>query len=89
MLDDALTRVAALDCPTYPAAHLDTQLSMSVLGRFTGRLDSPAIAGEEHVVIAWPLGAEGRKRQAASALLSADGETLAIARALMIELRDA
>ncbi len=80
---------SALDCPTYPAAHLDTDLSTSVLGRFTGRLDSRAIAGEEHVVIAWPVAVEGRKRQAASALLSADGEILAIARALMIELRTA
>lgn len=80
---------AVLDCPTYFAAHMDTDLSPSVLARFTGRVDGPATAGEEHVVIAWPLDADGRKRHAASALLSADGTTLAVARALMIELRDA
>jgi hypothetical protein len=80
---------SVLDCPTYFAAHRDGDLTPSVLARFTGRLDAPARAGEEHVVIAWPLEAEGRKRHAASALLSADGEALAIARALMIELRDA
>jgi hypothetical protein len=80
---------SALDCPTFFAAHIDTDLTPSVLARFTGRLDAPALAGTEHVVIAWPLDAQGRKRYAASALLSADGETLAVARALMIELRDA
>jgi hypothetical protein len=78
-----------LDCPTFFAAHIDTDLTPSVLARFTGRLDAPALAGKEHVVIAWPLDARGRKREAAAALLTADGETLAVARALMIELRDA
>ena len=41
------------------------------------------------VVIAWPLEVDGRKRRAGSAVLSADGETLAVARALMIEPRQA
>src|SRR5262245_60940380 len=80
---------SVLDCPTFFAAHIDTDLTPSVLARFTGRLDAPALAGAEHVVIAWPLGAQGRKRFAASALLSPDGEALAVAHALMIELRDA
>jgi hypothetical protein len=44
-------------------------------------------AGTEHVVVAWPIEAEGRKRHAGSALLSAEGETLAVASALLVEPR--
>jgi hypothetical protein len=79
---------AVLDCPTYFAAHMEGELSISVLARFTARIDAPAVAGEEHVVIAWPLETDGRKRHAGSAVLSPEGETLAVARALMIELRE-
>jgi hypothetical protein len=61
---------------------------MSVLGRLTARIDAPARAGEEHVVMAWPLEADGRKRLAGAALLSREGEPLAVARALMIEPRE-
>jgi hypothetical protein len=38
-------------------------------------------------VIAWPLGAEGRKQHAGSAVVSAAGQVLASAEALMIEPR--
>lgn len=79
---------AVLDCPTYFAAHIDAEPSMSVLARFSARIDAPARAGEELVIVAWPLEAEGRKRLAAAAVLSAGGATIAVARALMIELRD-
>lgn len=79
----------ALDCPTYFATYIDHDdpLPPAVLARFTGRVDAPVPAGEEHVVIAWPLGAEGRKRHAGVAVLSAEGETLARAQALLIEPR--
>jgi len=60
---------------------------MSVLARLTARLDALLIAGEEHVAIAWPIDSEGRKQHAGSAALSGDGETLAAARALLIEPR--
>ena len=79
---------AALDCPTYFAVYPDT-LPMSVLARLTARVDAPARIDEEHVVVSWPLEVDGRKRHAGAALLSGDGEALAVARALMIELRDA
>jgi hypothetical protein len=78
---------AVLDCPTYFAAYLGGALSMSVLARITARIDAPAVAGEEHVVMAWPLGAEGRKRHAGAALASAEGQILAVGRALLIEPR--
>ena len=60
---------------------------MSVLAQLTARIDAPIVAGEEHVVIAWPLESDGRKRHAGSAVLSADGHSLAVARALLIEPR--
>jgi hypothetical protein len=78
---------AVLDCPTFFAAYMDADLPISFLARLTARIDAPVAAGEEHVVIAWPLEADGRKRHAGSAVLSAEGEVLARARALMIEPR--
>lgn len=80
---------AVLDCPTYFAAYLHhgDPLPPGVLARFTGRLDAPVAAGEEHVVVAWPIEADGRKHHAGVAVLSAGGEVLARARALLIEPR--
>jgi len=79
---------AVLDCPTYFAVYLGQKLPMSVLARLTARIDAPVRAGEEHVVIAWPIEVDGRKRHAGAAVLSAAGEPLAVARALMIEPRE-
>ena len=79
---------AVLDCPTYFALYMSGELPVSVLARLTARIDAPVVAGEEHVVIAWPIESDGRKRHAGSAVLSRDGEALAVARALLIELRD-
>jgi hypothetical protein len=78
---------SVLDCPTFFAAYMDRDLPISFLGRLTARIDAPVAAGEEHVVIAWPIEAEGRKASAGSAVLSAEGDVLARAEALMIEPR--
>lgn len=78
---------AVLDCPTFFATYIDEVLRQAVLGRITARLDAPVRAGEEHVVVAWPIEVEGRKRHAGSAVLSAGGEPLAVAHALLIEPR--
>lgn len=80
---------AALDCPTYFATHLEGELTISFLVRQRAQLLAPIAAGEEHVVIAWPIELEGRKRLAGAAVLSAGGETLAVAEALLIEARPA
>jgi hypothetical protein len=77
---------AAMDCPTYFAAHIGRPNGMSVLARMTARLHSAVVASVEHVVVAWPLQADGRKHHAASAVLTADGDVLAIARALWVDL---
>jgi hypothetical protein len=78
---------AVMDCPTYYAVYPDTN-PLSFLARMAARIDVPVIAGEEHVVISWPLESDGRKRHAAAAVLSAEGDVLAAARALMIEPRE-
>jgi hypothetical protein len=78
---------AVLDCPTYFATYMTGELPLSVLARLAARIDAPVTAGAEHVVIAWPLESDGRKRHAGSAVLSADGEPLAVAHALLVEPR--
>jgi hypothetical protein len=77
-----------LDCPTYFALYASGELPMSVLARLGARIEAPVVAGEQHVVIAWPIELDGRKHHAGSAVLSSEGEPLAVARALLIELRD-
>jgi hypothetical protein len=76
-----------LDCPTYFAAHLGQEATSSFLVRMSARVDEPVVAGEEHVVVAWPLGGEGRKREAASAVLAPGGDVLAVARVLLVRAR--
>lgn len=78
---------AALDCPTYFAAYLDEDLGMSFLVRFAVRIDAPVVAGSEHIVVAWPIESAGRKRRAGSAVMTADGEPVAVADALLVEPR--
>lgn len=80
---------AVLDCPTYFALYMEGELPLSVLARLTARIARPVPAGEEHVVIAWPIEADGRKRYAGSAVLASDGAPLAFAQALLIEPRQA
>ena len=79
---------AVMDCPTYFAVYPGDELPMSFLARMTGRIDMPVAAGEEHVVMSWPISVDGRKRYAGAAVLSGGGEVLAAARALMIEPRE-
>jgi hypothetical protein len=79
---------AVLDCPTYFALYMNGELPLSVLGRLTARIDAPVVAGQEHTVLAWPLGIDGRKHHAGAAVLAPGGEPLAVARALLIEPRD-
>jgi hypothetical protein len=79
---------AVLDCPTYFALYPGSN-PLSFLAQISARVDAPVKAGVEHVVIAWPIDKDGRKHHAGSAILSAEGEPLAAARALLIEARPA
>jgi hypothetical protein len=78
---------AALDCPGAYALEWAGR-SEILLGRLRARLERVPAAGERCVVIGWPLGWDGRKGYAGTALFSADrGDLLAAARATWIEPR--
>ena len=53
----------------------------------TARVDRLPREGERCVVIGWPLGADGRKLFAGTALVGEDGDTLARACQVWIEPR--
>jgi len=77
---------AALDCPGAIAVGFPAR-GETVLGRFAVRIDRLPEPGERCVVVAWPLGEDGRKLYAGTALFSDAGEPLAVARATWIEPR--
>jgi len=57
-----------------------------VLGRFAARQFGPVLAGQPHVVAGWRLARDGRKLLAGSALFTATGQAVAVARATWIRL---
>lgn len=79
---------AALDCPTYFAVYGEESV-LGFLVRQQVELRAPVAVETEHVVIAWPLAVNGRKRTAGAAVLSAGGELLALGDALLVEARQA
>jgi hypothetical protein len=78
---------AALDCPTYFAAFAGAELPLAFMAKVTATTPGQALAGEEHVVIAWSISGEGRKHRAGSAIFAPDGARLAFAEVLLIEPR--
>ena len=77
---------AALDCPGAFAVGF-SERGETVLGRMAVRIDARPKLGERHVVIAWPLGEDGRKLYAGTALFTERGELLGIARQTWIAPR--
>lgn len=77
---------ASLDCPSFFGAGVEAR---ALLGRFAVDVRAPVAAGQPHVVVGWGKGSEGRKHYAASAVLSASGDVLAVSRATWIVPRDA
>jgi hypothetical protein len=78
---------AALDCSGAYATGVPGR-GVVVLGRLTARVDRVPNAGEECVVVGWPLGSDGRKHGAGTAVFSRTGELLGLGRAVWIEPRD-
>ena len=72
---------AVLDCPGAYAVNPGGARGLSVLGRLTAHVLEVPAAGDECVVVAWPLGGEGRRLYAGTALFC-EGEPLAYARAI-------
>ena len=74
---------AALDCPSGWAVD-DFQREGVLLGRMGATLRAMPASGREAVVIGWPIGEDGRKRYAGSALFDEAGKLLAAARSTWI-----
>ena len=80
----------SLDCPGGWAVGYDSERDVwwsdgpALLGRMTAYVTDLPRVGDPHVVMAWPLGKDGRKRPSATALLDASGRVLAVARAVWI-----
>jgi hypothetical protein len=70
---------AAIDCPGAYAVGTAGRGEM-VLGRMTARVLRLPEMGERCIVVSWPLGEDGRKAFAGTALYAEDGESLAVAR---------
>ena len=79
---------AALDCPGGWAVQPDGSRGLSVLGRLTARIDAPLEAGDECVVVGWPLGIEEGGRRHAGTALFRDGTLLALGRAVWFTVDD-
>lgn len=77
---------SALDCPGYFAALGDT-LRPAVLGELAGELRAVVGGDQPLVVFAWPLGEDGRKIYAGTAIATAQGEVVACARSIWIILK--
>jgi hypothetical protein len=74
---------AALDCPGAIAVGFPDR-GETLLGRFAVTIDELPEPDERCVVLAWPLGEDGRKLYAGTALLGEHGRLLARARATWI-----
>jgi hypothetical protein len=74
---------AALDCPQLWSliVHAPTATPCRVVTEVLAtRLEHPVTAGEPHVVMAWPLGQDGRRWVAGAAVLGPGGELCATGR---------
>ena len=76
---------AALDCPGYYAVASDDQ--MMLLAEFTAHIDRRVHIGESCTLIGWQIAANGRKREAGTAIFDGKGQLCGKARALWIEPR--
>lgn len=77
---------SALDCTAAFTVLPDDPAVAIVLGELCASLLDDVRAGEKCTVIAWPLGQEGRKRYAGSAIYGEDGRKVALARSVWIEV---
>ena len=77
---------AAIDCPGAWAVGGPGRGEV-VLGRMTAEIVRLPVEGEKCVVAAWSLGEDGRKFYAGTALFTAEGEVLALARQTWIQPR--
>lgn len=78
---------AALDCPGGFAAGIGAGRGEMVLGRLAARIERLPDPGARCVVVGWPIGEDGRKFYAGTAVFTGEGRVLARARATWIAPR--
>ncbi|MEZ5089110.1 MAG: hypothetical protein R2719_04930 [Micropruina sp.] len=79
---------ASIDCPSlFGYGCFNEWPALMLLGRFSVQVHRLPRLGEPCVVTGWALGVDGRKYDTAAALHTAEGELLALSRALWITLR--
>lgn len=71
--------ISAIDCPG-AMAFIAYEKPAGLLGRMVVEQFAPVPAGVDYIVMAWPIGVDGRKLFAGSALTSSAGEVLAASR---------
>ena len=76
---------SALDCPG-AFAFIKSASDVIMLGRLTANIVIPVPQDGRFVVMGWPLGSDGRKLYAGSALFSENGTLHALAKATWIKL---
>lgn len=74
---------AALDCPGYFS--LRRPGLFALLARFRAEIKRAPAVGEPCIVAGWPMGADGRKHAAGTAVYGGDGTPIAMASALWVE----
>jgi hypothetical protein len=77
---------AVIDCPGAYATG-DPGRGETVLGRMTAQIERLPEDGEPCVVVGWPVGEDGRKLYAGTALFGERGDLLAVARQVWIVTR--
>ena len=77
---------SALDCTGAFAVMPLPEGTSIVLGELCATIVTPLTPGERCVVMGWPLGADGRKRLAGTAVYAESGRLVAKARAVWIEV---
>lgn len=75
---------SALDCPSYFALNTD---KTCLLAQMTAAIDKPVPGTQPLIVYAWQRAIDGRKHYSAAAISTIDGELLARAEHLWIELK--
>lgn len=70
---------AALDCPGGWGANDFSSGRNAVLGRIAVHISGPVHPGRRYVVVGWPIGIDGRKMQAGSAIFDEDNSLRAVA----------
>jgi hypothetical protein len=78
---------AALDCPGAWVYMRDVTSDPVVLGRMAARILEPIEIGRRYISMAWPLGSEGRKSFAGTALIDDTGAPVAFSRQTWIAIR--